>query len=101
MGATTPADQAAKPKTLFTNVHFFDGVHEKRIENAYVLVEGNLIKQVSAQKITAACARSQPRDCLASEIPSSMRRKMKKSYNRESAKIAVKQATIRKDRRII
>lgn len=53
MGATTPADQAAKPKTLFTNVHVFDGVHEKRIENAYVLVEGNLIKQISAQKITA------------------------------------------------
>lgn len=53
MGATTPADQAAKSKTLFTNVHVFDGVHEKRIENAYVLVEGNLIKQISAQKITA------------------------------------------------
>ena len=53
MGATTPADQAAKPKTLFSNVHVFDGVHEKRIENAYVLVEGNLIKQISAQKITA------------------------------------------------
>jgi hypothetical protein len=77
MGATTLADQAAKPKTLFTNVHVFDGVHEKRIENAYVLVEGNRIKQVSAQKITATCAQSQPWDCLASEIPSSIRCKRK------------------------
>lgn len=37
----------ALPQTLFTNVHVFDGVSEERIENATVLVEGNLIKSVS------------------------------------------------------
>jgi imidazolonepropionase-like amidohydrolase len=44
---------APEPQTLFTNVHVFDGVNEKRIMNANVLVEGNLIKQVSTTKITA------------------------------------------------
>ncbi len=43
----------AKPQTLFTNVYVFDGVHEKRIEHANVLVEGNLIKQISTKKIAA------------------------------------------------
>jgi hypothetical protein len=32
--------------TLITNVHVFDGVSEPRIENASVLVEGNLIMEV-------------------------------------------------------
>jgi len=52
---TFAADNKAAPKarTLFTNVHVFDGVNEKRIENANVLVEGNLIKQISIQKISA------------------------------------------------
>jgi imidazolonepropionase-like amidohydrolase len=44
---------APKPKTLFTNVNVFDGVNEKRIMNASVLVEGNLIRQVSTGKIDA------------------------------------------------
>jgi len=44
---------APKPRVLFTNVNVFDGVNEKRIENANVLVEGNLIKQVSASAISA------------------------------------------------
>lgn len=44
---------APKPKTLFTNVNVFDGVNEKRIMNASVLVEGNLITQVSTGKIDA------------------------------------------------
>jgi imidazolonepropionase-like amidohydrolase len=44
---------APGPKTLFTNVNVFDGVNEKRIMNANVLVEGNLIKQVSTAKIDA------------------------------------------------
>jgi len=44
---------APKPKTLFTNVNVFDGVNEKPITNANVLVEGNLIKQVSTAKINA------------------------------------------------
>jgi imidazolonepropionase-like amidohydrolase len=41
------------PRVLFTNVHVFDGVNEKRIENANVLVEGNLIKAVSSEAIEA------------------------------------------------
>ncbi|MEM6933122.1 MAG: amidohydrolase family protein [Pseudomonadota bacterium] len=40
-------------QTLFTNVHVFDGVNEKRIENARVLVEGNLIKTISTEAIDA------------------------------------------------
>jgi imidazolonepropionase-like amidohydrolase len=45
--------QDTAPQTLFTNVHVFDGKAEKRIMNANVLVEGNLIKQVSSQPISA------------------------------------------------
>ncbi|RLA32516.1 MAG: amidohydrolase family protein [Gammaproteobacteria bacterium] len=40
-------------RTLITNVHIFDGLHDKRIENADVLIEGNLIKTVSTKPITA------------------------------------------------
>ena len=40
-------------QTLFTNVHVFDGVQAQRIENANVLVEGNLIKTVSTDPIEA------------------------------------------------
>jgi len=53
------AQQAApRPKTLFTNVHVFDGVNEKRIINASVLVEGNLIREVSTARIDAPGATS-------------------------------------------
>ena len=45
--------QDALPQTLFTNVHVFDGVSEQRIENASVLVEGNLIKVVSTDVMDA------------------------------------------------
>ena len=45
--------QEAPGRVLFTNVHVFDGVNEQRIENANVLIEGNLIKQVSQQAIAA------------------------------------------------
>jgi imidazolonepropionase-like amidohydrolase len=48
--------QDASTQTLFTNVHVFDGVNEARIENANVLVEGNLIKEVSTDVIEAADA---------------------------------------------
>ncbi|NJN05149.1 MAG: amidohydrolase family protein [Rhodobacteraceae bacterium] len=41
------------PRTLFTNVHVFDGTNEARIENANVLIEGNLIKTVSTKSIPA------------------------------------------------
>jgi imidazolonepropionase-like amidohydrolase len=49
--------ESTEPKrTLFTNVHVFDGNSEERIENARVLVEGNLIKQVSQAPIDAPTA---------------------------------------------
>ncbi|MBS0251351.1 MAG: amidohydrolase family protein [Proteobacteria bacterium] len=47
------AEQAVNSQTLFTNVYVFDGVNEKRIENANVLIEGKLIKQVSTSGIDA------------------------------------------------
>lgn len=54
IGVPAQAQQSApKPQTLFTNVHVFDGVNEKRAMNANVLVEGNLIKQVSTSRIDA------------------------------------------------
>jgi len=46
-------DKEPVAKTLFTNVNVFDGMNEKLINNANVLVEGNLIKQVSTQAIKA------------------------------------------------
>lgn len=45
--------QDSEPQTLITNVHVFDGVNESRIENASVLVEGNLIRAVSTDPIEA------------------------------------------------
>lgn len=51
------AQETPLPKTLFTNVHIFDGVNEKRIMNANVLVEGNLIKQVSTSPLNAQDAK--------------------------------------------
>ncbi|GAB5437399.1 metal-dependent hydrolase family protein [Falsiruegeria mediterranea] len=47
------AQDDAPAQTLFTNVHVFDGVNEARIENASVLIEGNLIKAVSTEAIDA------------------------------------------------
>lgn len=45
--------QEPEPRTLITNVHVFDGVNESRIENANVLIEGNLIAEVSSEPIAA------------------------------------------------
>lgn len=42
--------------TLITNVNAFDGMNEKPIEKANVLVDGNKIKQVSTKKIDATGA---------------------------------------------
>ncbi|MDX3969710.1 MAG: amidohydrolase family protein [Bradyrhizobium sp.] len=54
LAAPALAQQSApKPQTLFTNVNVFDGVNEKRIMSASVLVEGSLIKAVSTTKINA------------------------------------------------
>ncbi|WP_254447325.1 amidohydrolase family protein [Ruegeria sp. HKCCA5426] len=47
------AQDATPKQALFTNVHVFDGVNEQRVENANVLVEGNLIKAVSTSQIDA------------------------------------------------
>jgi len=46
------AQDDAPEQTLFTNVQIFDGVNEERMAGN-VLVEGNLIKQVSAAAISA------------------------------------------------
>ena len=52
------AQQDEQPlRVLFTNVHVFDGKTEKRIMNANVLVEGNLIKHVSPTPIAAQGAK--------------------------------------------
>lgn len=40
--------------TLFTNVNVFDGVNEKLIQNANVVVTGNLITQVSKEPLAVA-----------------------------------------------
>lgn len=55
---TAVAQQSrSQPSVLFTNVHVFDGVSEKRVMNANVLVEGNLIKQISTKKIEGTGAK--------------------------------------------
>jgi imidazolonepropionase-like amidohydrolase len=53
---TLAQDAENKPQVLFTNVNVFDGVNEKRIENANVLIEGNLIKKVSTDTVEAGGA---------------------------------------------
>jgi imidazolonepropionase-like amidohydrolase len=50
--ATTAIAEDAQ-RVLFTNVHVFDGVNDERIENANVLVEGNMVKEVSTSSIRA------------------------------------------------
>jgi imidazolonepropionase-like amidohydrolase len=51
IAGTAASAQEDPARTLITNVHVFDGVNEARIENANVLVEGNLIKTVSTDPI--------------------------------------------------
>ena len=51
--ALPAAAQDASGPILFTNVNVFDGVNEKLIENANVLIEGNLIKTISTSPIEA------------------------------------------------
>ena len=54
MGCCSVAVAQDEPaRTLFTYVHVFDGVSPERIENANVLVEGNLITAVSTDPIAA------------------------------------------------
>jgi imidazolonepropionase-like amidohydrolase len=55
--ATTLAAATEQPQQiLINNVHIFDGVNEARLENANILIEGNLIKQISTDAITANSA---------------------------------------------
>ncbi len=49
------AQDEAPTQTLFTNVQIFDGVSEERLAGN-VLVEGNLIKQISVEPISASGA---------------------------------------------
>lgn len=51
MESTTLANGSDGQGVLFTNVNVFDGVHEKSVKNASVLVEGGLIKRVSDSNI--------------------------------------------------
>ncbi|MBW4936021.1 amidohydrolase family protein [Marinobacter sp. F4206] len=55
-GAMSVFAEDAPVRTLFTNVHVFDGVHEERIENANVLIEDNLIAAVSSEPIESSGA---------------------------------------------
>lgn len=45
--------QDAPRQVLFTNVNIFNGIDGNLMENGSVLVEGNLIKTVSAEAINA------------------------------------------------
>uniref|UniRef100_UPI003D0C3383 amidohydrolase family protein n=1 Tax=Roseibium sp. TaxID=1936156 RepID=UPI003D0C3383 len=54
--ASTTLAQDKPPQTLITNVHIFDGVSEQRTENASVLIEGNRIKTISTDAISADSA---------------------------------------------
>ena len=56
LAATMASAQNEPVQTLFTNVHIFDGMNEERLENANVLVEGNLIKSISTDAIDAGDA---------------------------------------------
>lgn len=49
--APVVAQEDAPPPILFTNVNVFDGFGPDLIESAYVLVEGNVITQVSTDPI--------------------------------------------------
>jgi len=50
------ADKQALSQILFNNVNIFNGTEDKLYQNHHVLVEGNLIKTVSAQPIPADSA---------------------------------------------
>ena len=52
LATSAVAQDDTQQQTLFTNVHIFDGVSEERVAGN-VLVEGNMIKQVSAESINA------------------------------------------------
>jgi len=51
--AAHAAEEQAAKQVLFTNVNIFNGTEDKLYENHQVLVEGNLIKAISAGEIEA------------------------------------------------
>lgn len=55
-GGQATAQEADTRQVLFTNVNVYDGIDGALMENASVLVEGNLIKTVSADEISASGA---------------------------------------------
>jgi imidazolonepropionase-like amidohydrolase len=50
------AEETGLSQVLFNNVNVFDGVNEETIENAFVLVEGDIIKQIGTEPIEADMA---------------------------------------------
>lgn len=54
--ATAAIAQDAPSRTLITNVNVFDGVNEALMQNANVLVEGNLVAAISTEAIVAGDA---------------------------------------------
>ena len=56
IGTHAIAQEEPPRPVLLTNVHIFDGVNEQRIQNANVLVQGNLIAEVSKEPIAVANA---------------------------------------------
>ncbi|MEW9838576.1 metal-dependent hydrolase family protein [Mesorhizobium marinum] len=52
-GSALAQQTASTAATLFTNVNVFDGKNETLINNANVLIEGNLIKTISTSPINA------------------------------------------------
>ena len=56
ISAIALAQDDAPAQTLITNVNVFDGHAEELARGMNVLVEGNLIKQISAEPINAAGA---------------------------------------------
>lgn len=50
------AAEDSPPQTLFNNVNIFNGTEDRLYENHHVLIEGNLIKKISAQPIDVAGA---------------------------------------------
>jgi len=57
LASTAWAQEADPQVTLFTNVNVFDGVNEKLIRNANVVVTGNMITAVSSEPLVVAGGR--------------------------------------------
>ncbi len=55
--AAADAKSAPEARTLFTNVNVFDGVNEALIEDANVVVAGNLISEISTEPLIVAGGR--------------------------------------------